>query len=432
MRLLHTADWHLGHRLYDRRRTAEHRRFLDWLLATVRERAVDVLIVAGDVFDTMNPANEATTLYYDFLGRLRDTGCRAAIIVGGNHDSPSLLDAPRAVLSHMAVHVVGAARPAVADRLITVADAAGAPALHVAAVPFLRDRDLQASGAGGETAGDRVGRIQAAIRNHYAEIADHLNAHPPAAPVVATGHLYASGSADADDRRSNIYLADRNNIRPGDFPDVFDYVALGHIHQPQRVGSSDRIRYCGSPVPLTFGEARRAPTVCLVELDGAGLPPRVEQLAVPVSRPLIRVRGEVDEVRRGLRDLVAEQRRKRPTGLRPWLEVRIVTPHHIPQLSEELLALLAPTEREKEAREGYLPRLLALRTERPAGSATPAEGEPADDAPAEELGELRPEEVFRRLCHGSATEEERADYPELLASFRELRNWMEDESALAE
>ena len=107
MRILHTSDWHLGHRLYDRDRTAEHTAALAWLLDTIAHEKVELLVVAGDVFDTMNPSNAARQLYYDFLGKLPATGCRAAIIVGGNHDSPSLLDAPLGLMRNQNLHVVG-------------------------------------------------------------------------------------------------------------------------------------------------------------------------------------------------------------------------------------------------------------------------------------------------------------------------------------
>ncbi len=413
MQILHTADWHLGHRLYERDRTDEHRAFLDWLLLTIRQREVELLIVAGDVFDSMNPSNTARGLYYDFLARLRTTGCHSVVIIGGNHDSPSLLDAPAELMAHFRIHVVGGAKPEVADQLIPIVrPGEGEPCLLVAAVPFLRDRDLKYSVIG-ETATDRVSRMREAIRQHYVEVGEAvpiaIGTKYPNVPIVATGHLFAAGSEDAEDKQSNIYLADKHNIQAGQFPAVFDYVALGHVHRAQAVGGSDRIRYAGSPVALTFGEAKMKQSVCLLDLTVPGQEVRVERIPVPVSRELVRLRGPVEEVRAALTRLVTRRQVAATHRFGPWVEARVITPHPLPLLREELRELLGSGEVE----------LLGIRTERP-------EGEKELSAPTEDLRSLSdwdPEEVFHRLCHGGG-EGAREDYPELLASFRELRGWM--------
>ena len=422
MTVLHTSDWHLGHRLYERDRTAEHRAFLEWLLDTIRERRVELLVVAGDVFDSMNPSNTARGLYYDFLARLRNTDCHNVVIVGGNHDSPSLLDAPAELMAYLRIHVVGGARAEVTRQIFPIYRTnAEHPELLVAAVPFLRDRDLKYSVIG-ETASDRVTRLRAAIRRHYEEVGEAAGASQKkyrgprgAIPVLATGHLFVAGSEDAEDKQSNIYLADRNNIEAGHFPAVFDYVALGHIHRAQSVGGSDRIRYSGSPVPLTFGEARMRQSVCLLELDAAGAPVVVDQLPVPTRRDLLTVRGTLDEVKTYLEELTARQRVAPARQFRPWLEVRVVSPYPLPLLRQDLRALLSPTPEEAAAGEDYLPQLLGVRTERPATAGEETHGE--DDARS--LAEWQPEEVFARLCG--------EDHPErtaLLEDFRELRGWM--------
>ena len=108
MRVLHTADWHLGQRFISgHERTEEHRHFLEWLVATVREQRVEVLVVAGDIFDTGSPSNQALELYYSFLLTMQQTSCRDIVVVGGNHDSPATLNAPARLLRHLRVHVVG-------------------------------------------------------------------------------------------------------------------------------------------------------------------------------------------------------------------------------------------------------------------------------------------------------------------------------------
>ena len=430
IRLLHTADWHLGHRLYDRERTEEQSRFLNWLVATIRERGVEALVVAGDVFDSMNPSNTARDLYYSFLGRLRETECRNVIIVAGNHDSPSLIDAPAELFRHFNIHVIGGARPELRDQLCILYDRRGQPAALVAAVPYLRDRDLDYTVVGEQVA-DRISRLKAGIRDHYEQLGGAAgeerkklsvgSTESPVLPVVATGHLFASGARDAVDKLSKIYLADESNIEAGHFPDIFDYVALGHVHMAQRVGGQEHVRYSGSPVPLTFGEATMRQGVVLVELDRAGQPPNVETLPVPVCRRLISLRGEVAQVRLQLAELVERQRSASPdpTGLRPWVEVRVISTVPIPLLRQELQDILAPTAADPDD-ENYLPQLIRFALERPADYEREA-----DRLEGRRLDQLRPEEVFFELCHQGA-DAEREDYDGLLGSFRELRGWMEE------
>ncbi|PPK88306.1 exodeoxyribonuclease I subunit D [Neolewinella xylanilytica] len=422
MRILHTADWHLGHRLYGNDRTEEHERALDWLLRTVRDRRVDLLIVAGDVFDSMNPSNTARNLYYRFLGQLQSTGCRTAVIVGGNHDSPSQLDAPASLLRHLNVHVIGGAREVVADQIIRITGAdTSSSEVVIAAVPYLRDRDLKFSVVG-ESAGDKVERMRAAIRQHYQDVAAAARAARTDArtPIVATGHLFASGGEDADDKITNIYLADRNNIEAGHFDPCFDYVALGHIHRPQRVGGQEHIRYSGSLIPLTFGEAQVDQSVCLVELAGAGEPVKTEKIAVPTYRALVTCRGPVEEVKAALSQLVSRQRSADRDDRPPWVDIRVETPHPLPLLREELQEVVTPREDESNAGMNSLPLILRCTTVLPVGNRRQFEVETVN------LEELHPEEVFHHLCHGG--EATRPDYPELLESFRELRGWMEDQT----
>ena len=148
MKILHTSDWHLGQRFLFNDREQEHQRALDWLADTIRTQEVDALIVAGDIFDINNPPNYARTMYYRFLTSLLGTSCRHIIITGGNHDSPSMLNAPRELLRLLNIHVVGAVGDALEEELVELKDSEGELELVVAAVPFLRDRDLRFSQAG--------------------------------------------------------------------------------------------------------------------------------------------------------------------------------------------------------------------------------------------------------------------------------------------
>lgn len=402
LRILHTSDWHLGHKLLNQERREEHELALNWLLQTIQRSAVDVLLIAGDIFDTGNPPNYARQLYFDFLVRLRETGCRHVVITGGNHDSPSMLDAPRALLSHLNIHVRGAATEDPAEELVLLRDAEGEPEALVAAVPFLRDRDLRYSQAG-ETSEERRRKVRAGIRQHYATVGELARAcpYPPTLPLLAMGHLYAGG-AEASAPQDNIYTGDRENIQASEFPDCFHYVALGHIHRAQPVGGCRHIRYSGSLIPLDFSETKDDKTVCLLEFQGAELT-GIQPLPVPVFRRLKSIRGPLEKVEASLQRFSAKERL-----LSPWIDVVVETDRPLPHLHEHLRTLVADRDLQ----------LLAVRLDRQYET-----GQTLADLPDLESTDV--EEVFRRRCAGDGDLPE-SEWKELLADFRELREWMGD------
>lgn len=422
MKILHTADWHLGHRLYDRDRTDEHRAALTWLLETIVTEKVDVLIVAGDIFDVTNPSNQARELYYDFLGRLIKTGCAAAVIVGGNHDSPTMLDAPSGLLRSLRLHVVGAARAQVQEEVIKIKVGTGdAPAVIIAAVPYLRERDVR-KGSFGETSEDRMAAIRNGIRDHYREAGEAALAlrEDPTTPMIVTGHLFASGAEDNDDKKSHIYQADQDNIEATQFPDCFDYVALGHVHRAQSVDGKAHIRYSGSLIPLTFVEGQRPRSVRIVTLGKAGEEVVSQKIGVPYARALHRIHGELDKVKADLRTITA-QHLADPPELTPWVEVRVKSDERIPNLRQTLLDSIAEVT---DVGDKNLPlEIIRISTERltPAPAAAPLS--------AQELGELEPEEVFTRLLESGGMPADTTK--ELLTDFRDLRSWMSDETPAA-
>lgn len=276
--ILHTSDWHLGRRLYGRMRYEEFEAFLAWLETTISAQNVDVLIVAGDIFDTMTPSNRAQALYYEFLGKVSTLCCEHIVIVAGNHDSPTFLDAPSQVLKFLNVHVIGTACEDLNDEVLILDDSDGDPHCIIAAVPYLRDRDVRSSSAG-ESADSKDTNVVKGIRAHYDEVASLAKAaqqslckrHQRHIPIIATGHLFAAGSKTTeDDGVRDLYVGNLGQISAEMFDESFDYVALGHLHVPQRVGGQEHIRYSGSPIAMGFGEARQQKQVLLVQF-GAGL-----------------------------------------------------------------------------------------------------------------------------------------------------------------
>ena len=271
--ILHTSDWHLGRRLYGRLRYEEFEAFLNWLEDAISAHQVDVLIVAGDIFDTMTPSNKAQALYYEFLGKVSTLCCQHIIIVAGNHDSPTFLDAPSNVLKFLNVHVIGTACDDLNDEVLVLNDNNGKPLCVIAAVPYLRDRDVRGSSAG-ESADSKDANVIAGIRSHYDSVAQIAKdnqrqlskVHKRYIPIIATGHLFAAGSKTTeDDGVRELYVGNLGKISAEMFDHCFDYVALGHLHVPQRIGGCEHIRYSGSPIAMGFGEARQQKQVLLIK-----------------------------------------------------------------------------------------------------------------------------------------------------------------------
>lgn len=273
--LLHTSDWHLGRRLYGKPRYDEFKQFLDWQLQTLREQKVDVLLIAGDIFDTTAPSNQAQNLYYDFLSQVCDTDCRHVIIVAGNHDSASFLEAPKQLLKAFNIHIIGSMTDTPTDEVITLSDKAGQAELIVMAVPYLRDRDVRTVGHG-ERLDDKERKLAQGIKAHYAQIADiaiaqqaQLKAkYKRTIPIVATGHLFTVGGQTMEgDGVRDLYVGSLGSIGAEIFHPQIDYVALGHLHIPQAVGGQPHIRYAGSPIAMGFGESRQQKQVHLLRFD---------------------------------------------------------------------------------------------------------------------------------------------------------------------
>ena len=234
-----------------------------------------MLLIAGDIFDTTTPSNQAQNLYYDFLSQVCDTDCRHVIIVAGNHDSASFLEAPKQLLKAFNIHIIGSMTDTPTDEVITLWDKAGEPELIVMAVPHLRDRDVRTVGHG-ERLDDKERKLAQGIKVHYAQIADiaieqqaQLKAkYKRSIPIVATGHLFTVGGQTMEgDGVRDLYVGSLGSIGAEIFHPQIDYVALGHLHIPQAVGGQPHIRYAGSPIAMGFGESRQQKQVHLLRFD---------------------------------------------------------------------------------------------------------------------------------------------------------------------
>lgn len=311
-RVLHTADWHLGKLLGDLSREEEHARFFGFLLETIVAEEIDALVVAGDVFDSANPPQSALRQYYEFLSKLFAARECAVVIVGGNHDSPAQLESPSDVLKTLRATVVGKSRD---DPLVLLPDGKN-PRLAVAAIPFLRDRDLR-SGQMGQGAEAIKKALVEGIAQRYAEAGEAVAGL--AIPALATGHLTVAGATVSDSER-DIHVGGLGTVSAKIFPQVFDYVALGHLHRPQSCGEFEHVRYSGSPIPLSFSEALDTKSVRVIDFDGSGL---VAQFGIklPMWRRLVQMRAKRAELADELASGVELE-----GDLRTWVEVVVEDP----------------------------------------------------------------------------------------------------------
>ena len=284
MRILHTADWHIGQRLHERSRLEEHEQFLNWLLDTIKEYKIELLLVSGDIFDTALPSADATKLYYRFLYRLFNETDAYTVITAGNHDSPRHLEAPREFLRMGRIHVVGLATEA-PDCVIPFPP--DNPRVMIAAVPYLTESDLRHLSY--ETEAARNERYREWLKVFYADCA---SAMPAELPKILMGHLFVQGGTITDSER-NIQIGGATAIHASDFPEGVAYIALGHLHRPQTIKGTDfPIRYSGSPIPMRFNETSYSKKVYLLELSDNGTLVRDEGIEIPIFMELCTVEGD--------------------------------------------------------------------------------------------------------------------------------------------
>lgn len=399
MKILHTADWHLGHQLHGHDRRFEHDAFLDWLSDTLKAREIDALLVAGDLFDTANPPASAWQQLYRFLARLRAEMPRLnMVLIGGNHDSPSKLDAPHELLRAFDLHLVGSISrdsegKLETDRLLVpLQDKEGKIAAWCAAVPFLRSSDLRV-----EQLAEGQDRLIEGVRQVYAEVLAEGRARcGEDLPLIAMGHAYlAAGQlSELSERR---VLGGNQHALPAELFAGADYTALGHLHLAQ--SPTEGVHYSGSPLPLSLAEANYNHQVLGVTFARGKLA-GLERIPVPRAVEMIRLpQSTLDDA---LNAIASLELPACPQEAQPFLEVRLLLPKPEARIRERILAAIADK-----------PVRLARISTQYQGS---GEGL-ADGRERHRLDELSPTEVFR-LCYQRQFEGE----PEagLVASFEEI------------
>ncbi|MEN5095074.1 exonuclease SbcCD subunit D C-terminal domain-containing protein [Pseudomonas protegens] len=382
MRLFHTSDWHLGQNLHGQERDFEHACFLEWLLRQLKHEQPDVLLIAGDIFDTVNPPVKAQERLYDFIVSAHEQQPALTIVmIAGNHDSGSRIELPAPLMRRLRTHALGRVLwlddgQLDAERLLLpLPDASGTIAGWCLALPFLRPAEVT-----GPHLGDDY--LKGIAQVHEWLIAAANAKRLPGQALIAVSHAHMAGGSVSEDSERSLIIGNAEALPASLFGADVSYVALGHLHKPQKVNGEERIRYSGSPIPLSFSEIGYQHQILDVRLDGETLvsvEPRLIPRAVNLQRlgpaplgDILAQLGELPDI-----DLLAEEQRQ------PWLEVRVRLDEPQPDLRQQV----------ESALQGKAVRLVRIAAEY-AGNG----GRDGEDSGAEliELDQLSPEELFRR------------------------------------
>jgi exonuclease SbcD len=390
-RIIHTADWHLGKTLHDQSREPEHEHFMSWLLEEIKELEADALVIAGDVFDSGLPPQKVIRHWFDFVNRLKDgTHCNL-VVIGGNHDSPSQLESAGPILELLNVRVDGKIRELPKDRILFLPSGEN-PKVMIAMVPYLRDADLRVS-VFGESSNEVQSKVEQGIRSKYQECEEAAETFD--CPLIATGHLTVSGMKVSDSERKIIGGID--GVSSDLFSGKFDYVALGHLHRPQSPDGK-RIHYSGSPIPLSFSEAKDKKQIRVIDVNDDGV--SSFGVDIPLIRRLAQLTVSYNQMESAFVEFDPPSEK-----LETWVEVKVKDPTFSGNLSEEVRELAKDAD--------Y--KILKVLPER---SNSSNEAEENGDISGFQLDVNHPEKIFSERLQQGGIEEN--DQVRLMKLFEEL------------
>ncbi|MDV7697845.1 exonuclease SbcCD subunit D C-terminal domain-containing protein [Chryseobacterium soli] len=382
MKILHTADWHIGQLFHEYDRTYEHQQFLDWMIQVLQTEEIDVLLVSGDIFDISNPAAASIKMFYTFLNQATKANPNLQIIItAGNHDSASRLEAPKPLLESSKVHIIGLIEKDTDGRVnyekltIPVVDATGETKAWCLAIPFLRMGDYPAIP-------DCTNPYTEGVAALYAEAFEYAHQkRQKGQPIIAMGHLHTSNAekTDMDDSERPI-MGGVECVSASAFHEDIKYVALGHIHKAQRIGSKEHIRYSGSPLPMSFSELAYKHQVIVFELNEEIS--NLKSIEIPVFVPLQRIPAThqpLHEVLALLEELPAADNDLKTT---PYLKVNVLLESPEPGLRHKIETALI----------GKKVRLAKIDSKYPASKEKTNEF-----ITQEKLNELQPLDVFSNI-----------------------------------
>ncbi len=325
LKLLHTSDWHLGQKFMGKSRQLEHESFLNFLSKTIQEKEIDVLLISGDIFDTITPPNYALNLYYDFLHNLsQQKTIKKVVITAGNHDLPASLNAPKKLLSLINVSVI-AKGDDIDEEIIKIEDKNKKLIGIICAVPYLRDSVLKKS-ISEESYEDKNRVLIEGIKNHYNMTLQKAKKISNKVPIITMGHLTIIGTKRSDSERE-IFIGGLSSIEPSIISNQFDYVALGHIHRAQKI--SDKIYYSGSPLQLSFSEHSQK-SIRFIEFQDKNM--SVKKIDIPLIRNLKRVDCSLENLEDKLKKIHSQE-------LKTWVELEIKSEHKSEFINQKVLEI---------------------------------------------------------------------------------------------
>eukprot|EP01137_Pigoraptor_chileana_P029312 Opistho-2@14401 len=288
MKILHTADWHIGQLFHEYDRSYEHQQFLSWLLQTLQTKQIDVLLVSGDVFDISNPAASSIRMFYSFLNQATKANPALQIIItAGNHDSAARLEAPKPLLESSNVHIIGLIEKDAEGNIdyekliVPIHDSAGDIKIHCLAIPFLRMGDYPTINCANPYTEGVTALYNEAFRHAEQKKQDGQT-------IIAMGHLHTHQAEITElDKSERLIMGGVECVPATAFHPDLKYVALGHIHKAQKIGGKEHIRYSGSPLPMSFSELNYKHQVIIFEIDQEIS--NLESVEIPLFVPLQRI-----------------------------------------------------------------------------------------------------------------------------------------------
>ena len=382
MKILHTADWHIGQLFHEYDRTYEHQQFLNWLVDTLQTEQIDVLLISGDVFDISNPSASSIKMFYSFLNKATKAIPDLQIVItAGNHDSASRLEAPKPLLESSNVHIIGLVEKDGEGNidyqklLVPIHDDSKNVKIWCLAIPFLRMGDYP-------TILNCANPYSEGVTALYKDAFEYASLKKQdGQTIIAMGHLHTHQAEVSDlDKTERLIMGGVECIPANAFHQDIKYVALGHIHKAQRIGGKEHIRYSGSPLPMSFSELNYKHQVIVFELDEEIS--ELKSIEIPLFVPLQRIPktpGPLHEVI-GLLDNLPIMDNNLQTV--PFLEVRILLDGPEPALRHKVETALA----------GKRVRLAKIDVKYPASTL-----EAAKFITPDELSELQPIDVFGKV-----------------------------------
>ncbi|MDR2816405.1 MAG: exonuclease SbcCD subunit D C-terminal domain-containing protein [Proteiniphilum sp.] len=384
IRVLHTADWHIGQLFYEYDRTYEHRQFLNRLSDTLTTEQIDVLLISGDIFDVSNPSAASIKLFYSFLNRsVKNNPGLQIIATAGNHDSASRLESPKPLLESSNIHIVGLVGKDGDGNIdygsltIPLKNKEGNTEAWCIAAPFLRIGDYP-------SAPDSANPYAEGVAGFYKAAYEYAASRKkPGQAVIAMGHLHAQQAEVGDmDKTERLIMGGVEAIPATALNDNIRYVALGHIHKAQCIGGKEHVRYCGSPLPMSFSETNYRHQAVIFDIAGDGIE-NLRTVEIPVSVPLLRIPAVHSPLPEALASLEQATPFEGDFHTSPYLEVRVLLEGAEPGLRHKIETALS----------GKNFRLAKINVRYPSPSKKPGESAVAHP---ELLSELNPADVLQK------------------------------------